>query len=148
MNEKLKEFARYLSENKELADKLNSLQLTEENYKEEICKYAAENGYELKMEDFTPANCELDSEELKSVAGGGDCVCVLGGGGTADNIKGTQRDPSGINPVTVYSEYDNPACGCVMYGQGNYGSGGIRCSCMGAGAGSTDVVPGWIVTDY
>ncbi len=82
---------------------------------------AAEYGVELTEEDFQPADAqgELADDELDAVAGGDECVCVVGGGGTAGKYDGT--------------------CACVIGGYGEYSSksekSGARCGCAVAGGG-------------
>ena len=67
---------------------------------------------------------DLGADELDEVAGGGECVCVIGGGGTG-------------NPV-----FDEKTCACVFGGGGEYTDKGAvfyeekaRCYCVVGGHG-------------
>ena len=64
---------------------------------------------------------ELSDEELEAVAGGDDCYCVVGGGGTAGGVDRT--------------------CGCVIEGLGTFteknGKIGDRCICVTGGMGAS-----------
>ncbi len=117
MTQKAKEFAKYLSENPTIANELGAKTEGAEECMDIILQCAKDQGFELTAEDFAPDDGELSKEELATVAGGGDCFCVLGGGGTASNEN-------------------QPACGCVAYGQGNDTYGMPRCLCFASGTGS------------
>ncbi len=116
MTQKAKEFAKYLSENPTVADELNAKSGGTEKDMDIILQCAKEQGFELTAEDFETSNEELSKEELASVAGGGDCLCILGGGGTS-------------------SGESDAVCACVGYGQGG-STYDPKCVCMAAGAGS------------
>ena len=77
---------------------------------EEMIAMAAEMGIALTAADFEK-KAELDEDELDAVAGGKECVCVLGGGG-----EGGGR-------------WDSKVCACVLGGGGETGDGGCRCVC-------------------
>ncbi len=145
MSENLKEFLNYLSKSKDVEEKINALknETDKEKFISKTIYIAKEHGFDLSADDFATQAHELDSEELASVAGGDSCVCFVGGGGSEDIVKGTQYFPNPRFPDSVTHEYNNPACGCVLYGQGNYGDGGIRCACACMGEGDTDVMHGW-----
>ena len=134
MTENLKVFLEAVSDDRawleglsELADKGAVVDAT-------VAK-AAELGIVLTAADFEPPadEGELSEDELATVAGGGPCSCMIGGGGTAQDAT-----------TCPYSGYDDYACGCVVYGQGNTleksPSGdepveSIRCLCPLAGSG-------------
>ena len=118
MNENVKKFFELLSKDKELAKKVCAM--TE---LEEIIALAGELGCPLTEADFEAPNGEMSEDELNAVAGGGDCYCAVGGGGTAKN--------------------DDNACGCVALGFGTNERSkddGYRCFCSLGGWGGSDVV--------
>ncbi len=114
MKDNVKEFAKYLSENKEVAQKIDIAGDGSADY-EKLSAIARENGFDITAEDFKPEQNELDADELKNVAGGLECTCVLAGGGT---------ESDGYKP-----------CACVTYGEGNSQSGVLRCQCIVHGSG-------------
>ena len=111
------------------ADEARREKLTSLETNEEVLKFAKECGYELTAEDLSTEvsdKTKLDREELETVAGGGVCVCVIGGGGRATK--------EGQN-----------VCACVAAGAGtttlwcsDTGNGvaqAFRCICTGGGGG-------------
>ncbi len=120
MTQKGREFAKYLSDNPEVAEKLNAKDNEGADKMGILLAFAKEEGYELTAEDLQAEQSELSKDELATVAGGAICGGAVGGGGTAS-------DDGSI-----------PACGCVAYGQGNDVPGGdnIRCMCLLGGSGS------------
>jgi hypothetical protein len=68
---------------------------------------------------------ELGEEDMADVAGGGVCVCVIGGGGKADSPN------EGLDET----------CGCVIAGNGfnkrspNNVISDLRCTCLFGGGG-------------
>lgn len=79
---------------------------------------AAEKGFTLTAADLEPskaANGEISDAEMDAVAGGKDCYCVLGGGGTG---TGSQK-----------------TCACVADGFGFMKCDDMRCACFGFGVG-------------
>lgn len=92
MTENLKRFLENVSENEELAKKINTMT------KDDLLALAKELGIELTDADLEMPAGDLSADELAAVAGGGDCFCAIGGGGTGD-------------------ENDKP-CGCVASGGG------------------------------
>ena len=70
---------------------------------------------EEKKNEVLDQEKELDADELDAVAGGGDCYCAIGGGGTADE--------------------DAKTCACVLGGGGEYDYGSPRCACVAYGEG-------------
>lgn len=106
--------------NQELKEKIVELDKNPESTLKDYIKVAAEYGIELKEEDFKPAQAEITDDELDAVAGGGDCACVIGGGGTSSQLGDT--------------------CVCAVAGGGEYSSqaieNGARCVCAFAGGGT------------
>lgn len=51
--------------------------------KEALIALAKELGFDLTEADFEAQGGELNNDELNAVTGGGECACVVGGGGTA-----------------------------------------------------------------
>lgn len=111
MNENIKKLLETLSSNEELRAELSTLG------KDELIKFAKEQGIELTDADFESANGEISDDELATVAGGKWCTCFIGGGGT-----GEEKDRS-------------KTCACVHAGVGLWKNGSVRCACAGAGAG-------------
>lgn len=108
MTDNMKKLLELVSQNEELAKKLNGLG------KEELIAAAKDLGFELTDADFE-RNTELSDDELDAVAGGKTCVCVIGGGG-----KKSQNDDS---------------CTCVFAGTGLTTDKRDRCVCAIGGAG-------------
>ncbi len=120
MTQRAKDFAKFLSTRPEIANNLGIQVENSDNKIQIFIEIAKEHGFELTDEDFTTEAKELSKEELAAVAGGGDCICVVGGGGTQ---------------TEAYPE-NSPACACVLYGQGNDMHGMPRCICITGGSGS------------
>lgn len=113
MTENIKKYLEAVSKNTELAQKLNTMT------KEDIIASAKELGIALTEADFE-RNTELSDDELDAVAGGGKCVCVIGGGGESGGVSQT--------------------CYCVGSGGGYMSSGDCRCECLAGGAGFDHVI--------
>jgi len=114
MTENLKHFLELLSKDQQLTAKA-----TDATTMDELIAIAKELGVDLSAEDFgEPEKTvhELSDDELEVVSGGGYCVCVAGGGGTADDL--------------------NKTCACVGYGQGHTRCGKVRCICPVGGGGA------------
>ena len=120
MTENLKKFMELASADKTLGERVGSAD------KEMLFIIAKENGIELTEADFAPPLGELSDDELETVAGGGECYCALGGGGTKDGAHGYAEQYWGGLDV----------CACVVAGFGYYGNGKERCGCAFAGGGS------------
>ena len=113
--QKLMELIKTTPELKEKVDILNK----DKNAKvADFIALAAEYGVTLTQEDFTkkPDEGELSDEELEAVAGGGECLCIYGGGGEAD--------------------YGHSTCVCVIGGGGDGKNGWEPCVCILGGYGS------------
>lgn len=116
MTANMEALLKILSENSELGHKFAQMD------KQNLIASAKELGVELTDADFAQPETMSDAE-LNAVAGGGECVCVLGGGGTQGG--------------------DDGVCACVAYGQGNvaddsqyvYRRGAPRCQCFVGGTG-------------
>ena len=108
MTENMKKFLEIVSADRELSDRLNG------STQDGIIVAAKALGIELTEADFEQTN-ELSDDELDAVAGGGNCYCVIGGGGKKDS--------------------DDKVCACISYGQGNKRDGSMRCGCFMTGAG-------------
>ena len=112
MTENLKKFLEEVSKEKDLLKKIQSRE------KEEIIVLARELGIDLTDADFEAPEGELSEKELTGVSGGGECVCVVGGGGTESD--------DGAEEV----------CACVALGVGTDEKNSARCSCYLGGYGS------------
>lgn len=116
MKENLKKFLEAVSQNEELAKKINTLSM------EDILALAKEMGIALTEEDLTTPQT-LDDADLETVAGGKECFCAMGGGGTADS------------PI-------EKTCACVTVGVGEWNEKfddrltGNRCLCILGGSGN------------
>lgn len=109
MSENLKKFLEAVSANEKLAEKAG------ESSREELLAMAKELGLALTEEDFWQESKELSDDELDAVAGGGTCVCVVGGGG-----KRSANDKS---------------CACFTGGWGYTTDRHERCLCVVGGSG-------------
>ena len=109
MTKNMKKFMEALSEHPELGDKVA------EAGKKELVAIAKALGIALADADFENPVVELSEDELGTVAGGGVCACVLGGGGTEDKSDKT--------------------CACILGGGGEDRNGWTRCVCIMAGNG-------------
>lgn len=109
MNENMKLFLQTVSENEELQRSLSFAG------SEEIIAAARELGIMLTDQDFQAQVAVLSDDELDTVAGGGICACVLGGGGKEDKTDKT--------------------CACVLGGGGEDRNGWARCVCIMGGNG-------------
>ena len=114
MTENMKKLLEKLSADKALAEKAAKLE------KADLIAAAKELGVELTEADFAQNEAALNDQELDAVTGGGDCLCVVAGGGTKDE--------------------DSKACGCVAAGYGYNVDGAQRCFCVMGGSGSADKI--------
>lgn len=116
----MKQLLEMVEQNPELKAKIEELDKNPDTTMQDIIQLTAEYGIELTEEDFKPAGRqgELSDEELDAVAGGDDCVCVLGGGGTSKAM------------------YDR-SCACVLGGGGENVAGNTRCVCVLGGLGDS-----------
>ena len=121
MTENMKKFIESISANNELTGKFGSMT------KDELIALAKELGIALAEADFEQPAVELSDDELDTVAGGGICACVLGGGGTADESS-------------TYHTSD-AVCACVFGGSGENKGGYTRCVCVISGGGNSVVCP-------
>ncbi len=115
MTENMKRFLKAVSENDECFGRIK------EASKDDLFAMAGELGVELTEADFAEAAAELSDDELNAVAGGGECICAVNGGGEANSIK-------------------EKMCLCVLGGGGEYsnlGDGGCRCVCVLGGYGES-----------
>lgn len=113
----MKKFLEEMEKNQELKAKIEQLDKDPASTPKDYVRIAAEYGLEITEEDFKLADAqgELQDDELDAVAGGSDCICFGGGGGSA-------------------SEGDN-TCACVLGGGGETSSRNCRCACVIAGTG-------------
>ena len=116
----MKKLLEQIEQNTELKAKIEELDNNASSEPKDYIKLAAEYGIELAEEDFKPAGRqgELSDEELDAVAGGDDCVCIFGGGGTSKAM------------------YDR-TCACVLGGGGEDAGGVTRCVCVMGGLGDS-----------
>lgn len=113
MTENMKKFLELVSEESaEYQEKLNTIA-----DKDEVIALAADKGVTLTYDDFTNEDDEgeVSLDEADAVAGGGECVCVIAGGGTPG--------------------YKDEACACVVGGWGETTYYGSRCHCPVGGYG-------------
>lgn len=120
MTDRAKEFLKKASQDKALGAKLEGLKIEKDPEKTiaGAVRIAREAGYELSPEDFSLQEGRMTDEEIVDVAGGWQtCVCVMGGGGKADE--------------------DGTACVCVLYGFGmrRDDTKKTRCECINGGFG-------------
>lgn len=122
----MKNFLEAIEQNEELKAKIETLNANPQAKTEDFIALAGEYGFTLTAEDFAPVeakvNTELSDDELESVAGGGNCACFLGGGGTATKERELTCACVGCGGGEFY-EYDDPEkksarCVCVVYGEG------------------------------
>ena len=100
MTENMKKYLELISGDEEAMKNLNEQEPSSiQEAKERIIADAAEKGITLTEEDFAETG-ELSEDELEAVAGGKECVCVIGGGGTAT--------------LEIYED----TCACVLAGAG------------------------------
>ena len=124
MTENKKKFLEFMSTlDKETIEKITKME------KDELIVFAADRGFTLTDADFEQSEGEVSLDEAEAVAGGGECYCTFGGGGTAEG-------------------YDN-ACACVIAGAGMHDSGSSRynrcyCGVMGYGVDCTVVGQGCV----
>ncbi len=116
MTDNLKKFFEFVANDPELLEKAKQLKVEDtEKAKEIAIAFAKENGFELTEADFEAPEGELSESELSGLAGGGECFCFVGGGGTKDDRDGV--------------------CACVLAGGGEDSVGRTRCTCIGGGSG-------------
>ena len=111
MTENMKKFLEEASKNKDLLEKARTLS------KEDLPALAKELGIALTEADLEASEGELSEKELSGVAGGGECWCVVGGGGT-ESGDGTDE-----------------VCACVALGFGTDNTNYARCNCYLGGYG-------------
>lgn len=112
MTENLKKFLEAVTQNKELAEKIN-----QESDPKQLIALAKEMGLTLTEADLEKKAEEIDDDDLDNVTGGSDvsCACAMGGGGTKDT--------------------NDKTCACVLAGVGYEKDGSERCLCGFAGYG-------------
>lgn len=113
MTDNMKKFLELASTNDTLASKLNNAS------KDDVIALAKEQGIELTEADFEAA-AEVSDDELNTVAGGKQCYCAMGGGGTGESSNHTKT------------------CACVLGGHGGMDNGDRRCVCIAGGYGDND----------
>ena len=121
MTENIKKLLEIISSDEEAVKTMNALPTMED-----VIAFAKEKGVTLTEADFQKPEGELNEDELEAVAGGKECWCSFGGGGTADEYY-------------YYRGLSSPhqsTCACVVAGVGkkNWGTD-IRCACAFFGAG-------------
>ena len=111
----MKKLLEEMENNQELKAKIEELNKNPKSTPKDYIQVAAEYGIAIKEEDFKPAEGEVTDDELDAVAGGKECFCAIGGGGT-----GTENGKT---------------CVCVLGGGGEYSNGNFRCACPLTGLG-------------
>ena len=116
MSENLNKFLELVSKDAELTEKVRVAD------PETLITIAKEAGIDLTVADLEQSSVEMSDAELDIVAGGTDCYCAVGGGGTGDN--------------------NDKTCVCVVSGGGEtknsvdgYKKTGTRCCCVMGGWG-------------
>lgn len=109
MNKNMEKLLKLASKDEELSAKLQKAE------KQQVVELAKKHGIILSDADFEVPKGKVSDDELQAVAGGGNCYCAMGGGGS----KGEGER----------------ACACVIVGLGYYTDGSQRCGCPGFGAG-------------
>ena len=120
MTENMKKFLEAVSQDPALGAKVSAAD------QDALIAIAKEIAIELTDADFAPPSGEMSDDELENVAGGGECYCAMGGGGTREGAHGYAEQYWGGLDV----------CACVLAGFGYYGNGKERCGCAFAGGGS------------
>lgn len=108
MTDAMKKLLELVSQNEELQQKFQGLN------KDEFIAAAKDLGIEITEADLEQ-NAEISDDELDAVAGGGTCVCVMGGGGKRSN--------------------NDKSCGCFGGGWGYTTDRHERCICVVGGSG-------------
>lgn len=117
----MREFLELMERNEELKNKVAQMDADIHTQVSDYIALAAEYGVELTEADFQPASAgELSEDELDAVAGGKTCACVMGGGGTGEDVTNTKT------------------CACVMGGGGQMQDGAARCHCVLVGTGADE----------
>ncbi len=130
----MKEFLEFLEQNEEAKNRILALKGDPEAIKKAV-DIAKEYGFDIEepaMEAERNARFgkPCSDDELDAVAGGKDCGCFLGGGGSSGGTKEW-------NGQTLYEL----TCACVIGGGGEYenketGERSARCVCITTGLGS------------
>ena len=92
MTENMKRYLELISTDEAARKQLNEQEPSSiQEAKERVIADAAEKGITLTEEDFVEdtETGELSDDELEAVAGGKECICVIGGGGTATHTTET-----------------------------------------------------------
>ena len=120
MTENLKKFLTVVSEKEELRESVSKMD------KDALIAFAKTLNILLTDADFEKPAEALSDDDLDAVAGGSECVCVIGGGGTRDS-----------------KSFDG-ACGCVVSGWGYCDDcGKVRCLCVAGGFGDSESSDGY-----
>lgn len=116
----MKEFLELLEKDEALKQKVAKLDANVDSQISDYIALAAEYGVKLTEQDFVgpSQDQELSEAELDAVAGGKNCLCVVGGGGTGEESTKTKT------------------CACVISGVGYTNDNGQRCFCLAGGSGS------------
>ena len=128
--ERLKKFYEFISQDEAIRDEF--VAKVRADAKETMIEFAAKHGYELTAEDLdvTAEDVKVSREELDAIAGGSECFCFAGGGGTGNGEVWEHNGKS----------YGSLTCACVLGGGGEGdaldGSGReCRCYCLAVGSG-------------
>ena len=119
MTEKLKTFLKKVNGDEAFFKKMEALQAEtdRETVIEKTIEIAKEAGFALSPADFEAGDGEMDDGEMQAVSGGWTkCVCVAGGGGTADKDGGTCACV--VAGVGMRKDNNNARCGCPLIGYG------------------------------
>ena len=108
MTDNLRAFLAKIAQDKAWLDELAALEDKNELIARAVAR-AEELDLPLSAADFEASEEALSEDELKAVAGGGNCACGFGGGGTD-----TRDDFEGC----ISYGFDEHVCACILYGEG------------------------------
>lgn len=117
MSENLKKFAAIISENKDLQEKIKSLNEDEELIKSFIINESKNYNITISNADFDNSNEELSKDEMAAIAGSGACACLFVGGGGGSGMVCACPWKAGTGFVDGYSGISSQG-GCICYKAG------------------------------
>lgn len=100
-----------------------------------ILAAAKELGIDMSEQDITLDSNEISADELDAVAGGGECACVAGGGGTSCDEC---RDNSRFADLTCACVMGGGGESCIIYSRKDKFA---RCVCVLVGSGTANTEP-------
>lgn len=103
--------------------------------KEKAISDAAEKGITLTDADFENKTGELSDDELDQAAGGGQCVCILSGGGESETNAEKNCNCIAFG-LGKYTKYVKRKSSCTALSNTAYPEESNRCACVGYGNGN------------